>query len=90
MAWSLLTREPVYVETDMPDDPGVVCSVDEPKLVARHEIRVNCTEPAVWVGVPPCGHEGFFCEKHHSDTRSFQCRTCGNTTLLAVYEWTRL
>lgn len=84
-----LTRE-LEDLVDMPDDPGLVCSVDEPIIVNRRTIRTNCTKPAVWVGYPPCGHEGMFCEEHHSDTRPFQCRNCGNTTLLATYRWIRV
>lgn len=66
------------------------CQVDvyEMKLKVRHS---PCAQPAVWIGVAPCGHDDYFCETHHSDQRSFMCNTCGQRDmLLATYRWIRL
>jgi hypothetical protein len=69
------------------EDVDPTCEVDETRRDAKN---YKCYNPAVWVGVPPCGHEGFFCEQHHCDSRSFKCLVCGNITLLATYRWIRL
>jgi hypothetical protein len=72
---------------DLEDQLRPKCEVDETRSDGK---KYYCYEPAVWVGRPPCGHEGMFCEQHHSDSRPFKCDRCGNITLLAVYEWTRI
>lgn len=64
-----------------------ICQVDQITHGVHHG---DCINPAAWLGIPPCGHDGFFCEQHHYDSRSFICRQCGNMTLLAVYRWVRL
>ncbi len=65
------------------------CCVDES---TRQGERGNpCSHPAVWIGYPPCGHEGYFCEGHHSDQRLFRCYECGtDNQMLATYRWVRL
>ncbi len=69
------------------------CAVDErPKFGSVLGAKSNpCEQPAVWIGIPPCGHEDYFCEIHHSDSRSFYCEMCGQRDMmLATYRWVRL
>jgi hypothetical protein len=71
---------------DLDFDP--TCEVDE---VTKQGVKYSeCRAPAVWIGVGPCGHDSYFCETCHYDQRSHICRQCGNKTLLAAYNWTRL
>jgi hypothetical protein len=54
-------------------------------------MTAECPNPAAWIGIPPCGHEDYFCEGHHSDQRAFNCNTCGSMRMhLATYRWIRL
>lgn len=54
-------------------------------------VKDKCTNPAVWLGIPPCGHDDYFCETHHADQRAFTCVTCRTRDmLLATYRWIRL
>jgi hypothetical protein len=57
----------------------------------KGRVTSRCSEPAAWLGIPPCGHEDYFCEEHHSDGRSFTCTVCKRRDmLLATYRWIRL
>lgn len=73
-------------------DPG--CEVDV--LIMRQGISTGirkdqCTSPAKWLGISPCGHDGYFCGEHHYDQRAFTCRHCGRANMhLATYKWIRL
>lgn len=70
------------------------CEVDV--LIMRNGVSTGvysdkCAKPAVWLGVPPCGHDAYFCEEHHYDQRAFRCRNCGRADMmLATYRWIRL
>lgn len=81
--------DPVTLPLDTSNDFDIECEVDE---IVHGEHQNPCANPAVWQGTPPCGHAAFFCEVHHSDSRSFVCNLCptGQSYLLATYEWIRL
>lgn len=50
--------------------------------------RLKCTNPAAWIGVPPCGHEDYFCREHRNDPRLFSCLTCKRRDMnLNTYRW---
>jgi hypothetical protein len=75
------------VLSDLDFHPG--CEVDDPADGGGDPVK--CDQPAVWIGTPPCGHEGYFCEAHHHSQHPFKCLVCGRTKMhLATYRWTRL
>lgn len=98
MAKILLTM--TDVKTDPVEDIAAThdfepeCEVDI--LIMRQGISTGihknkCTQPAVWLGIPPCRHDAYFCAEHHYDQRAFMCKICGRTNmLLATYNWIRL
>jgi hypothetical protein len=75
-------------------DFSIECEVDV--LIMRHGVSTGvytdkCTKRAAWLGVAPCGHDAYFCEEHHYDTRAFHCHHCGRANMmLATYRWMRL
>jgi hypothetical protein len=53
------------------------------------KVKRRCEDVAAWIGIPPCGHEGYFCE-HHRRHQGLQwkCLKCGARNMrMADYRW---
>jgi predicted ester cyclase len=65
---------------------SLTCECDE--LIDT--LRIECTNPAAWLGIPVCGHDSFFCEQHRSDPDEFICGVCGKLARLNNYRWVKI
>lgn len=85
-----MTQESTETDTieDLDWNHKPPCEVDVTTL--RDGIQ-NCQKPAAWLGIAPCGHEGYSCDPHKHDGGLYWCRECGRRDMPRHnYRWIKL